>query len=181
MRRKKPNPLEPGRRFRLDWGIWAHVIEDDWFNLFAVAYDPFTKEIFAQGRFRADWVSPEPFKTQQERFMADLLKQALEARKKAGKAATTVEAEGWLAKVPVIEAMLKQGTLEGKPRATSTLTLMVDGGKCKVMLKDRQSHELTWGEGETFLDALVGLEERIGEGMATWQEDRFNKQNSPKK
>lgn len=181
MRRKRPNPLERGRRYRLAWGVWAHVVEDDWHNLHAVVYDPFTREQFVQGKFRADWLDPRPFSQQQEEFMADLLKQALEARKKAASKASAYEPEGWFAKIPIIEALLKQVATDGKPRRTSTMTLSFEGGKCKVMLKDRQIHEITWGVADTFLDALIELEERISEGTATWQEDRFDNQKNGKK
>jgi len=111
----------------------------------------------------------------------DLLKKALEARKKAVKTAAEYEPEGWLAKTPLIEAMLKQLTMDGKPRQTSTLNLSWNADGCKIMLKDRQAKEVTWGTGETFLDALVALEERLSEGTAQWQPDLFNESNGKKK
>jgi len=111
----------------------------------------------------------------------DLLKKALEARKAAAKQATEVAAEPWMHKIPTIEAWLKTTVIDGKRRETATVTLTLDQGLCKVMFKDRQSHELAWSTGDTFLEALIALEERLGEGTVEWQEDRFYKSGNGKK
>jgi len=62
-------------------------------------------------------------------FMSELLKKALQARKAAAKTPQEIEAEDWLQKTPVIESMLKTTVLDGKARATSTLTFTYDAFK----------------------------------------------------
>jgi len=166
---------------RRDWGIHDRWKIFEWEDSYHILYEPYTNRVFAEGHFKPDWFDPTPFHQQRENYVADLLKQALEARKKAVKVTSQYDPEGWMQKMPMIEAMLKQTTMDGKPRRTATLNLSLGTDGCKVMLKDRQAHEVTWGTGETFLDALVALEERLAEGTAQWQDDTFAEGNGKKK
>lgn len=116
-----------------------------------------------------------------EWFMSDLLKRAIAARNAAKKKAAAIKEEDWFKALRTIEAMLKTTVMDGKKRATATLTFSVDGDQCKVCLKDREQHEVTWGSGDTFAEAMLGLEARLAEGTAEWQEDRFWKAGNGKK
>lgn len=181
MRRRRFVSLDGWNDWPLTWGVRHRTKVYEWDDSYHILYEPITRKVWAEGHFKPDWLSPVDFTTQRERYVADLLKAALEARKKAVKVVTAYEPEGWFSKIPLIEAMLKQASMDGKPRRTSTLNLSLGTDGCKVMLKDRQSHEVTWGTGESFLDALVALEERLAEGTAQWQEDNFAEGNGKKK
>lgn len=107
--------------------------------------------------------------------MSDALKKAREAQKARKNKSTASVKDELLEKLPVLREMLTTTVVDGKRVPTATLTLMLDMGQCKVMLKDRAEGFLTWGSGDTFSEALMGLEARVSSGDADWVEDRFHK------
>lgn len=150
-------------------------------DLFVKLYDPSSGRVYAEGTLSPAHVPNDPLWQRGATFMSELLKKAIAARKQAEKKATEFEPEAWMHKIPTVEQWLKVTTIDGKRRETSTITLMFDQGQCKVMFKDRQSHELAWSTADTFLEALIGLEERLCEGTVEWQEDRFHNPKNGKK
>lgn len=61
---------------------------------------------------------------------------------------------------------------DGKPRQTSTVTLFVEGGLCKVVLRDREAQQALFASGETVEGVLASLEGMLVDALADWRMDR---------
>jgi len=108
--------------------------------------------------------------------MNDLIGKAL--GKAAGKAAAfQVGKDGVLKGLPTLAAFLTfGGDGKGKARLTATLNVSFGADGFTLCLKDRETGQITFCQGDTLQGALEGLESRLAEGEAVWRADRFAKE-----
>jgi len=83
------------------------------------------------------------------------------------------ETWGWSEDHPALWEFLTLTEHEsGVPRATSTLTLFVDEGRLKAVLRDRDASQALFATGAT-VEALLGsLEAMLADPLADWRPDR---------
>jgi len=61
---------------------------------------------------------------------------------------------------------------DGKPRQTSTMTLFVEAGRCKLCLHDREMDRTAWVSAETLRGAAEILERQLRTGAVEWRGNR---------
>lgn len=64
----------------------------------------------------------------------------------------------------------------GQPRVTSTLTLFVDEGRLKAVLRDRDASQALFATGPTVEELLLAMEGMLTDALADWRPDRTNGQ-----
>lgn len=74
------------------------------------------------------------------------------------------------ARYPAIHEYLTRRVVEGKVIETSTLLLFCEEGQFKVCLNDRDAAVVVFRGGQSFQDALGGLENALIDGTADWRE-----------
>jgi len=60
----------------------------------------------------------------------------------------------------------------GTPRETSTLTLFVDEGRLKAVLRDRDACQALFATGPTVEELLASLEGMLTDHLADWRSDK---------
>lgn len=77
------------------------------------------------------------------------------------------------ARYPALVEYLRETQQEdGGPRTTATLLLMVDAGRLKAWLNDRDNRRAAWVTGMTFVGLLETLENGLQEDSLEWRETK---------
>lgn len=75
-----------------------------------------------------------------------------------------------LDKFPELKSYLETPVhTDGSPRQTSTLTLFVEQGTCKLCLNDRDLEVTAWVSGRGLVDVLERLEGNLADGSVEWR------------
>jgi len=123
------------------------------------------------------WSDPRSW----EEFMGNLIKKAF-GSSSAKKPSFDAQRDTVLQPFPALTEFLTYcGNGKGETRETATLNVSFCSEGFTVMLKDRETARLTFGQGDTLGDALTGLEARLADGSAVWRADQFGKPGKGKK
>jgi len=105
--------------------------------------------------------------------MAESMLERPKDRRVAGNVAAKVHDEEWSILWQNLHAHLTETTwADGAPRQTSTLTVFVDGGTVKGLLKDRDAGLCLWGASPTINGLFSVLEALLCDPTAEWRLDR---------
>jgi len=107
-----------------------------------------------------------------ERY-ADMLLQPGDARKVVGGDEAQLNDPDFANVYPMVFSHLSQTKWpDGSPRQTSTLSVFVDGGVIKAVLKDRHAGLCLWCAAKTMGDLFGVLEALLCDPGAEWRLDR---------
>jgi hypothetical protein len=91
-----------------------------------------------------------------------------------GKGARKEAACPWLAeRCPALHELMTITMDEGKPRVTTTISLFTEGTAWKCRVQDRQTENVLFLTGESFLGVLDALEGVLQSGAGDWREDKW--------
>jgi hypothetical protein len=81
--------------------------------------------------------------------------------------------DGWAGAHPrLFEHLTQTAWPDGTTRQTSSLTIFVDGGQFKAVLKDKDEELCLWMAALAFEDIFVGLELALSDERTVWRLDR---------
>lgn len=86
---------------------------------------------------------------------------------------------GWSEAHPCLCGFLTHLTYDDKsPRQTGTLTVFLDEGILKAVLKDRDQSLVLFRSARTLEDLFLALEEALSEGADDWRPDHWRKKRA---
>lgn len=149
----------------------------EWFTLLKGVYCRVRRERFgsvlAEGFYPTVWPiysDPEKWRC----FMSELIAKALGKGRKPGEKYKASE-DSVLKLHPTLAEFLTCGSVGGKARETATLNVSRGPEGFTLMLKDRETGQLTFATEATFGEALGALEGLLASGEAVWKVDQFAK------